>query len=318
MSRADMAKLVKLLEKQFGLAWVDVMAWLRESNGLDAIEARIIAGDWAGAVASLDGAALKVAAEAQASYELAGRKAADWLDGKVAGSLVRFDTADAPIVRRARENQLELVQGFRDEHNRVAQQIARRAMIEGAQGGINPRAVARDFRDSIGLTAYQESVVSNYRRALERGDYAKAMGYELRDGRGDKSLRAAMRDGKSLTSAQVDKMAEAYRKNAVAHRATTIARTEALRNAEDGTSDAYRQAIQRGDVDADELVKTWHAGPRTRDARDAHQSLDGESVRIGEDFQLPDGVKMTGPGDPRGGAVNVVNCRCTSSVSLRA
>lgn len=318
MSEREMRTLVRLLAKQLGLSWRDVTDWLREQNQLDAIEARIASGNWMGALQKLDDAALKVAADIHESYVTAGQKASDWLDGKVSDKLIRFDTTIGPVERRARLNQLEYVQGFREEANEVTRQIAHRAMVEGAGQGINPRAVARDFRDSIGLTAHQEKIVANYRRALETGNYSRAMGYELRDARADRTLRAADANGEALTPQRIDAMVEKYRQNQVAHRATTIARTEAMRNANDGATDAMRQAIDRGDIDADQLVKTWHAGPATRFARDQHQELDGTSVGVDEDFVLPSGVRMSGPGDSRGGAAEVVNCRCTSSISYSA
>lgn len=313
-----MRKLVAALARRFGLSWVDVMDWLQSAdagNNLDAIEQRVRSGQWDRIIANLDDAALRIAAEGQRDYITAANAESDWLDGKVPGALVRFEPDESAVVRRARANKLELVRGFREEANQVTRQIVQRAMIEGAQGGINPRQVARDFRDSIGLTAYQEGIVANYRRALESKDYSRALGYELSDGNADRTVRTAMRDDRALTPAQVDSMTEKYRRNMLRMRAETIARTEGARNAEDGSSDAMRQAIERGNVDAEDLVVTWHAGPRTRDARDDHQALDGVSVKFGETFRLADGTRMSGPGDPRGGAKHNANCRCTKSTS---
>lgn len=319
MSEHDMRRLQALLSRRFGLQWVDIMEWLRSEdadNNIDAIEGRVRSGQWGNIIANLDDAALRIAAESHADYITAAQKQAEWLDNKIPGALVRFEPDEGPVVQRARANKLELVRGFREEANQVTRQIVQRAMVEGAQGGINPRQVARDFRDSLGLTAHQENIVANYRRSLERGDYSRALGYELSDGNADRTVRAAQRDGRALSPAQVDAMTEKYRRNMIAYRATTIARTEGLRNAEQGSADAIRQAIRRGQIDADELVVTWHAGPRTRDARDDHRKMDGESVKFGEDFQLPDGTKMSGPGDPRGGAKHNANCRCTSSTTI--
>lgn len=316
MTRRDMERLMELARKHLRGEYVDIASWLRDENTLADIEQRIRRGDYAGAVGKLDDAVKKLASEIHESYVTSGQEEAAWLDGKVPDRLVRFEALAPQVVDRARRNELELVQGFRSEQQQVARQITQRALIDGARTGINPRRIAQEFRDAIGLTPTQEQWMANYRRALERGDYAKALSYELSSGNADRSVRAAMRNEKSLTPAQIDDYVERYRQNAITYRAETIARTEALRNAHDGARDAMKQAIQRGDVDAKLLVKEWHAGPATVDSRDSHQAMDGTQVPFGQDFVFPDGTRMAGPGDPRGGAKHTANCRCTVSTSF--
>lgn len=316
MSERDVRALLSLIARRVGLSYEDVVLWLREQNSVAAIEERILAGQYATAIVGLDAAAAKIAADIQSQYVYAGQQASEWLDGKVADRLIRFDTASPQVVARARSNQLELVQGFTLEQNQIARQVTQRALIESATGGINPRRVAQDFRASIGLTAQQESWVANYRRALESGEYLRATGYELSSGQADRTLRRLARDEGTLTPAQIDDYVERYRQNALTYRAETIARTEALRNAHEGADDAMRQAVQRGDVEAGQLETEWHAGPATGDARPDHQALDGTRVPFGTDFILSDGTRMSGPGDPRGGAKHNANCRCAKSVAF--
>ena|SRR5437868_2654786 len=312
-----MRQLLRLIAQRIGLSYDDVVAWLREQNSLAAIEERIITRGYGAALSGVDQAAAKIATDIQAQYVAAAQRASEWLDTKVPDRLIRFDTASPQIVARARANQLELVQGFELEQNQIARQVARRAIAESATYGINPRRVAQDFRDSIGLNEQQTIWVGNYRRALEQGDYLRATGYELSSGHADRTLRRLDAAGKALTPAQVDDFVERYRQNAIDYRATTIARTEALRNAHDGVDDAMHQAISRGDIRADQLEATWHAGPATQDARADHQAMDEVRVPVGEDFVLPDGTRMSGPGDKRGGAKHNANCRCTKSVAFR-
>jgi hypothetical protein len=54
----------------------------------------------------------------------------------------------------------------------------------------------------------------------------------------------------------------------------------------------------------------------TNDARtrDIHREANGQEVGIDESFNVA-GVEMQMPGDPAGGAKNVVNCRCTVTYS---
>lgn len=313
-----MRRLLELIERTLGKEWLDLDDWIRDQNQISDIEERIRAGDWRGAVGKIEDAALKFAAEIHASYVQSGRTAAAWLDEQLqtADRLVRFDEANERAVDRARRNQLELVRGFTEEREQVTRQIVQRAMVEGAEGGINPRQVARDFRDSIGLTPDQEQIVANYRRELERGDWAAALGRELTNGNNDRTVRRLQRDGGRLTAAQVDAMVENYRSNWVGYRAETIARTEAMHNAHEGAAEAMQQAVDDGVVEATDLLVEWHAGPRTRNAREQHQAMDGKTVRHGEDFILPDGTRMRYPGDRRGGAKHNANCRCAYSTTI--
>lgn len=316
MSERDMKKLLQLIAQRVGLGYGDVVSWLREQNSMEAIEQRILRGDYGGAVANVDAAALKIASEIHEGYVTSGQTTAEWLDAKVADKLVRFDAADPSVVARARANQLELVTGFRDEQYKISQQITQQAIIESATLGTNPRRIAMDFRDSIGLTSQQSDWVTNYRRALEQGDYVRATGYELSSGQADRTLRSYADRGKTLTPAQIDDFTERYRQNAITLRATTIARTEALANAHAGVDDAIQQAIRRGDLEADQLEKEWHSRGASPRARPDHQAMDGVRIPVGRDFELPDGTLMSRPGDRRGGAKHNANCGCSSSTAF--
>lgn len=308
-----MKALIALIAQRVGLSVQDVTAWLESVNSLADIEERILRGQYA--IVGVEDAAKRLAADVQQGYVTAGQQASKWLDTKVE-SLVRFDTASPEVVARARSNQLELVQGFQLERNQIARQITRRAVEESATIGTNPRRIAQDFRASIGLTAQQEQWVSNYRRAIEQGDYLRATGYELSSGQADRTLRSYDAKGKSLTPTQVDDYVSRYRENALTYRAETIARTEALSNAHAGSDDAIKQAVERGDVDAADLNTEWHAGTASRGARSDHQFMDGKRVKFGQDFIMPDGTRMLGPGDPRGGAKHNASCRCSASTAF--
>ena len=84
-------------------------------------------------------------------------------------------------------------------------------------------------------------------------------------------------------------------------RAKTIARTEGHRIQVTSTADAQRAAKAKG---AD-VVKQWDATLDGR-TRDSHRMVDGEIRELDETFS--NGLKQ--PGDPSGGAEEVVNCRC--------
>ncbi len=312
MSERDQQKLIALLEQRLGVKWADIQEWLRSVNGLDEIERRLVTGQYP--IVGVEDAARRLADEIHGAYVTAGQTQAEWLDRhpRTADTLVRFDTGQAAVVDRQRRNELATVQGLSTE----SRDVLRTVFVEGAQSGVNPRQMATRIRDSIGLTGQQEQWVANYRRALEQQDYSRALGYELSNGHADRTVASAQRRDVSISPERIDEMVEQYRSNAIDYRAETIARTEAQGAAEAGATDSIQQAVSRGDVQADELIVEWHAGPATLDSRPDHQAMDGVTVRFGEDFILPDGTAMSGPHDPRGGANHNANCRCTKSTRI--
>ena len=83
--------------------------------------------------------------------------------------------------------------------------------------------------------------------------------------------------------------------------AVRIARTEGHRIQIQGTMDACYKAREKG---AD-VVKQWDSTLDSR-TRDSHVAVDGEIRELDEKFS--NGLMF--PGDPSGGAAEVVNCRC--------
>lgn len=91
-------------------------------------------------------------------------------------------------------------------------------------------------------------------------------------------------------------------------RAKTVARTEGHRIQQTSSRDAQYAAKKKG---AD-VVKQWDAALDGR-TRDSHRMVDGEIKELDEKFS--NGLMF--PGDPSGGAAEVVNCRCTANTRAR-
>lgn len=91
-------------------------------------------------------------------------------------------------------------------------------------------------------------------------------------------------------------------------RASTIARTEGHRIQQTSTRDAQQTAKANG---AD-VVKQWDAALDGK-TRDSHRRVDGEIRELDEKFS--NGLMF--PGDPDGGAEEVVNCRCACLTRVR-
>lgn len=312
MGEEELDRLLTAVEAELGREWVDTVAWLRDQNALDDVEARLVAGDVAGAVQGVEDAATRYAAAVADGYLVAGQAAAAWLDGLVDDALVTFDGTNQRAVLWAQRNQIQLRGGVTLEQR----EVIRGAIADGVGAGRNPREVARDIRDSLGLTETQRQHVASYRRALEDGDFGNALGRELRDGRSDKLLRRLAREGEALSPAQVDKMVERYHRNYVAHRAETIARTEALRAVHQGADEAFAQAVDLGQIDRDQLEFEWLAGspPRTRDW---HASMSGQVRAYGEPFKSGQGYALMYPGDPSAPVSETARCRCKRTARLK-
>lgn len=94
-------------------------------------------------------------------------------------------------------------------------------------------------------------------------------------------------------------------KNFTPFRAATIARTET----HGAAMFASKRTAQKIQVDLGiELMKKWNAVEDER-TRFSHAAVDGKTILLDQEFNVG-GYKMDRPGDPRGGAGNVINCRC--------
>lgn len=96
--------------------------------------------------------------------------------------------------------------------------------------------------------------------------------------------------------------------NVPLYNAKRIVRTESHRIQQTSTRDAQQAAKNKG---AD-VLKQWDAALDGR-IRDSHRQVDGEIRELDEKFS--NGLMF--PGDPNGGAAEVVNCRCTSNTRAR-
>lgn len=311
MSDEEMNQLLVAVEAQLGEAWVEAVQWLRDQNQLDDVAARVEAGDYEGAVIGVEQAAQRFAEQVADGYITAGKAAAAWLDKNLPDSLVTFSTTNYRAVQWAQQNKLDLVQQITAQQKQVINQV----LTDSTRGAVNPRVWARDLRDSIGLTAYQEGHVASYRQALEQGDLANALERELRDGRSDRSIIAAIQEGGSLPQEQIDSMVERYRANYIVFRTEAIARSEGLRVIHQGTQELYEQAIEDGHIEAANLVQQWNSRHDTRTRR-SHYVMDGQQRAFGEMFLSGDGVELEYPGDPNAPASETANCRCNRSLRL--
>ena len=288
---------------------------LRDEIDLDELARLLEQGRLAEALDRLSVAADRLGAASNVSFVTAGQSAADLLNSAGLARIV-FDQVNINAVAAMQRSRLNLIREFTDEQRRATSL----ALVSGVEAGINPRDQARNFRDSVGLTETQWRHVQNYRSALERvgqggrGQLA-ALDRELRDRRGDRQIRAAVKRGQPLPPAKVDWLVRRYSERYIKHRAEVIGRTEALRAVHQGNEELYRQAIADGLIDARDIERTWRTRLDTRE-RKTHRYLNGEKRDWGEVWQTVNG-SLRYPGDPEAPAVETIQCRCALQTRIR-
>lgn len=262
-------------------------------------DALVLVGRHLGLVADASGVGFSAAAQSTASYV-----------AQRTGVFVSFDGTNTRAVATMRTARLRLIREFTDGQR----DAVRVALTESLSRGANPRRAARAFRESIGLTAHQESAVWNYRRLLETRSRG-ALDRMLRDRRFDRSVEAAVRGDRVLKPAQIDRMVERYRERMLSHRAETIARTESLRAAHEGAEEALQQAVEQGELAPDEVIRRWVTA-RDHRVRHSHRSMNGQTRPLGVPFDSGNGFQLRYPTDPQAPASETIRCRCVLTTRL--
>ena len=221
-----------------------------------------------------------------------------------------FDVANPRAVAIMQQNRLRLVREFTEQQR----QAVRESIIDGLTRGINPREQARNFRGAIGLTRRQVQAVNNFRSLLEQNS-TQALRRALRDRRFDPSIQRAIRTQEPLDAQQIERMVDRYRERFVAFRAETIARTEALRAANQGSHELYQQAVDNGTLAVDQLVRRWITA-RDERVRASHVLMNGQQRGLNEPFLSGDGNLLLFPGDPSAPASDTIDCRCALTTVL--
>lgn len=208
--------------------------------------------------------------------------------------------------------------------------MVREVIAAKVEKAINPRTTALDLigrmnrttgkreGGSIGLTSNQAQWARNAEdqlRALDAAYFSRT----LRDKRYDRLIAKAIRDGKPLAQADIDRIVGRYRDRLLEHRGVAIARTESLNALRAGRHEGFRQLVESGSVSEDQIERTWDATGDRRTRFD-HAVMDGKKVQgLSQPFRLPDGSMMAYPGDTSMGAraAQVINCRCFEKVRIR-
>lgn len=298
--------LVATTDLLFRRRFNEIISSVRDRAKLDEIATLLENGQLDEALVEADIAANHLANAYTFAYVLAAQQTAQFLADTL-DVVISFDQTNYLAVNQMRQNQLRLIREFTQEQRLTT----RTALLDGIAEGLNPREQALLFRDTIGLTRRQLAAIDNYRTLLESNS-AEALDRELRDGRYDRSVEMALRDGEAVPAARVDAMVERYRQNMLTFRAEGIAQTESLASVHEGVDEMYRQAAENGTFDPTDLTQTWHTAGDNR-VRDSHDSMDGQEQPIGTPFTSGLGNSLAYPGDPSAPAEDRIRCRCAKT-----
>lgn len=304
--------LLDLWEPRVARAFLRSVNKYRNEVAVDEIIELINQGRLDEVITQFEAIANRVATTSGAAYAAAATSTAAFLSEGL-DIIIDFDSTNEAAVQELRANRLRLVQGFTQEQI----QVTRNALVEGTTRGLNPVEQARNFRDNIGLTVNQQAAVLRYRRNLETLS-SDALNRELRDRRFDRTVARAIRNDQPLTRTQINRMVSRYQDRFRQYRSKVIGRTEALRSVHAGNVNMYRQAIERGAIQDDQIIREWRTASDSR-VRDSHSAMNGEKVTgIDSVFNSGNGNQLRYPGDINAPASETVQCRCvvTTRISL--
>ena len=238
---------------------------------------------------------------------------------------MRFNMRNPAAEEWLRTNSSELVIGMSDSQV----ELVRDALTEDLANGVNPRRSALNLvglTDStgrrtggiIGLTDQQAGWVSSARAELEELN-PKYFTRTLRDKRLDSVIRKAMESGTPLDAKQINRAITRLQGRTLKYRGDVIARTESINALRAGHDESVSQAIDIGEVDANDVSGEWDSsGPDGR-TRDSHLFMEGQKRAHGVpfDFVLTTGQAMY-PGDSSLGAdaSELIQCRCKKNTTI--
>lgn len=313
-------------DKAIADAFIEAMENLKANVNLGDIIRALSNNDIVGAIAAmnLDPAALNVLARSiEDAYNDGGNTAASFFppiaDETGAKVVIRFNIRNPTAEAWVRNRSSSLVTAVVEEQRENIQI----KLEEGLRKGDNPTTTALDIvgridkatgvrsGSIIGLTGQQLEFVGNSEAELAGGDLSNYFKRTLRDKRFDRTIAKAQREGTGVPADVADKAIRSYKNRLLKFRGDMIGRTESLTALRTAENETYRQAIERGDVDADTVLKDWDSAG-DRKVRDTHVVLDGQVRTFFEPFKSSSGALLMFPGDVSlgAGAAEIVHCRC--------
>lgn len=243
--------------------------------------------------------------------------------------VVRFDVRNPRAEQWLADHSSNLITRIIDDQRNSIRAV----LVEGMSQGRNPNNVALDIVGRIsrangqrmggivGLSGTQIEHVEAARQELLSGDKNALRNYlerVRRDRRFDSLVRKAIKEGKPLDRATVDRIIGRYSDRLLALRGETIARTEGLASINASRKEGFRQGLEKTNYGPDQVIRTWDSAGDSR-VRHSHDLMDGQTVQgLEEPYTTPDGARMMHPGDTSLGAPakEIINCRCIERIEI--
>ena len=348
---ADILDALDILEPAIRDAFIEAINQITSAIRLKELEEMILAGDIEEAVEALRieegffGPLYEVQRNAYmrgGQQILASTRVRDPYDGSrfVFSFNGRHDRAE----RWIREQSSVLITKVIEEQKEQARIVIR----EAAEAGQHPRDTARAIvgkvdpaigkREGgfIGLDSRRRGVFQKGMAGMATSDGIRDLVTVPRDGTPPfvtlesvnqatkQRILRAYRAGEAASAADIAISCKQLRNKLLKDRGDTIGRTEALNGLRAGRHEGFLQLVDSGAVRRDQVRIRWQA---TLDGsvRDSHRHLHDQTIKLGKLFNPAPGVFMAYPGDlehspgnPKGLAANVIQCRCLAVYRIKS
>ncbi|PSM18223.1 head morphogenesis protein [Nitratireductor sp. StC3] len=324
-------ELLARFESRLRDVFLDCVADIRDTITLRIVVERLEKGDVNGAIE-----AMHLDPDAFARLETAFAEAYNSGGQATVGNFPRvIDPDGSRVVFRWGLRNPVAEQWLREHSSRLITRIVedqrdgiRFILSEGLARGRNPKRTALDVvgrvsrvsnrREGgiIGLTTAQQRYVARAREELSNparmADYLRR---QRRDRRFDRTVAKALRDGKPLPGDVVDRIVGRYSDRLLQLRGEAIGLSETMTALAKSRDDAIRQQIAAGKIDAAAVTKVWKHTPQEH-PRHHHRAMNGKSVGIDDQFELPNGVRMSYPHSDDAPADETVFCKCYHTMKI--
>jgi len=322
------AKLEPELRKAFLLAiqgikdrvvWKDLIAALANGNIPAAIEAMGITRE----------AFYSYQIALAATYAQSGAVAAAGISGPLGGSInFLFNMANP------RAEAWLLSNGGEKITNLLIPSLREAIMSKVAESyeiGNHPFTIARSLIGNVvngkrsggllGLSEPQMNYVESMRARLQSGSSSEIQkilsGMTLRDKRFDGLLGRVQQGEASLTAKNIEDMLQSYTNKLLKRRGEDVARTETAMAVMSSRKESMQQALEKLGYPDSAVIKTWRHGGGPKDPRPHHVIANNKQVRgLNVPFILANGAVMQHSHDQAGGAGEVVNCTCDTTIRI--
>ncbi|AID29247.1 hypothetical protein [Mesorhizobium jarvisii] len=240
--------------------------------------------------------------------------------------VVRWDARNLAAEQWLQTHSSQLITGIVQD-----QQTAIRAALEtGLARGDNPTKTATAVvgkvsavtgkREGglIGLTTAQSEYIARARQELLSGEPDQLKAYlnrQRRDKRFDRTITAAIRDGKPIPTALVDRITGRYADNLLKLRADTIGLHETFAALGASKDIAFRQQMEKGTLQAQHITKGWKHTPQEH-GRMQHIAMQGQVVPFDQSFTAPDGTAIPYPHAPGVPIRHTLGCKCFAEYKI--